>query len=217
MRYCSEHINQLSSFISRFRPFFIETNSRKPYYHMGATITDVILQAGLNYRSVVYPRVRFLIDKYAYYNTTSRFIILYKTIPLNELLNWKHSYKLERIEKLTYFLYTHAIESEEEFSLWLKENENENHLLQLDGIGPKTIDYIKKMIGIPSIPIDRHMFKFLELAGIKTSEYDYAKFLLKESSQQLGLSYENLDGNLWRFMSTKMYDNLEDTKIHITF
>jgi hypothetical protein len=216
MNYDSEHIKQLSHFISQIKPFFIETRDRKPYYHMGATITDVILQAGLNYKNVVYPRVRVIIDKYSYYKTTSRFIILFKTIPLNDILNWKDNYKTERIKKLTYFLYNLSIETEEELSKWLKENDNVNHLLQLDGIGPKTVDYIKKMVGIPSISVDRHMFKFLELAGIKTSEYDYAKFLLKKTSQYLNMSYEYLDSNIWNFMSSKMNIKLEYNRMSIT-
>ena len=30
---------------------------KTPYYNMGATLTDAVLQAGMNYKNVVYPRV----------------------------------------------------------------------------------------------------------------------------------------------------------------
>ena len=58
-----------------------------PYNHMGATIIDSVLQAGLNYKYVVYPRVQKILQDFHDYTTTCDFIILMQTIPLVELIN----------------------------------------------------------------------------------------------------------------------------------
>ena len=46
-----------------------EFTQRTPYYNMAATLTDSVLQAGMNYKSVVYPRVYNILSKYSDYRT----------------------------------------------------------------------------------------------------------------------------------------------------
>ena len=50
-----------------------EPQTRAGYCHMGATLTDTVLQAGLNYRSVVLPRVSRILDLYPNAKTTTSF------------------------------------------------------------------------------------------------------------------------------------------------
>jgi len=193
---CAE---KLAKFI--YNKEFEPVTQRTPYYHMGATITDSILQAGLNYQHVVYPRVLKLLTDFSSYRTTCDFIILMQTIPLRDLINWKNEEKLKRIKSLSWHLYNNGIEKEEQLAAWLETPENIVQLRKINGIGPKTIDYLKMLSGVQAIAIDRHLFNFLELAGILSRSYYEANSIYSKASEMLGMSMYELDRKVWLYMS----------------
>ena len=100
---------KLIQYIYKTEHNFAPVTQRTPYNHMGATIVDSILQAGLNYKTVVYPRVKKLILSYPDYKTTCDFLILIQTIPLTNLINWTNEVKINRIKELSWFLYNNSI------------------------------------------------------------------------------------------------------------
>ena len=102
-----QKVLQLAHYIEskHFEPI----TQRTPYFHMGATITDSILQAGINYENVVYPRIYKLLSLFPEYKTTSDFIILMQTIPLRELIVWNNERKLDLIKQLSWILYNIGI------------------------------------------------------------------------------------------------------------
>ena len=190
---------KLIGFISSNK--FEDITQRTPYYHMGATITDSVLQAGLNYNHVVYPRVLSLLKEYPDYKTTCDFLILMQIIPLTDLISWKNKKKLERIENLSYFFYNQKIENEDQLALWLNSNDNLPMLSKLEGVGPKTIDYLKMLSGNQSIAVDRHLFKFLELAGITKKTYQEAHSIYCKAAEILNITQYELDKKIWLYMS----------------
>lgn len=194
-----KYVHRLVNFISskEFEPI----TQRTPYYHMGATITDSILQAGLSYRYVVYPRVLKLLTKFSDYTTTCDFIILMKVVPLTELINWEKGQKLKRIQDLSWFLFNDGIENEDQLAAWLNVNENIDRLGQINGIGPKTIDYLRMLSGNQAIAIDRHLFGFLKLAGIPNRTYEEANLIYSKASEMLGMSKYEMDRKVWLYMS----------------
>lgn len=190
---------QLVEFINQKE--FEPVTQRTPYYHMGATITDAILQAGLNYRYVVYPRVLKLLTKFSDYKTTCDFIILMQVIPLMDLVDLKNERKLQCINDLSWFLFNNDIENENQLAVWLDNDKNTYQLRKIKGIGPKTIDYLKMLSGSQAIAIDRHLFAFLELAGIYNRTYLEANLIYSYTSELLGMSKYQLDRKLWLYMS----------------
>lgn len=194
-----EDVEKLVRFIgnNKFEPI----TQRTPYYHMGATITDSVLQAGLNYHHVVYPRVLRLLTKFSDYTTTCDFLILMQAIPLSELINWKNENKLQRIHEISWFLYNTGIENENQLALWLNGNENVAQLAQINGVGPKTIDYLKMLSGNQAIAIDRHLFKFLELAEIFNCSYQEASQIYSRAAELMDMSKYELDRKVWRYMT----------------
>jgi thermostable 8-oxoguanine DNA glycosylase len=74
-------------------------------------------------------------------------------------------------------------------------------LRQINGIGPKTIDYLKMLSGVQAIAIDRHLFSFLELAGILNRSYNEANLIYSKASELLGISKYELDRKVWLYMS----------------
>lgn len=111
---------------------------------MGATIIDGILQAGLNYKNVVKPRV----DKFKNYHrdkrTTTEFYNLISSNDLSELINMKGQ-KIDRIHTIVKFLKNEKIETDDDFYVWLSDNDNLLGLSNLKGIKSKTIDYLKNI------------------------------------------------------------------------
>jgi endonuclease III len=172
-----------------------------PYYHMGATITDSILQAGMNYKYVVYPRILKLLKNFPDHKTTSDFILLMETVPLTELVDWKNEEKLKRIINLSRFLFNNNIENEDQFAIWLNTDINIEQLKLIKGIGPKTVDYLKMLSGNQAIAIDRHLFTFLEMAGILIRTYDEANLIYSKTAELLNMSKNELDKKIWLYMS----------------
>jgi thermostable 8-oxoguanine DNA glycosylase len=168
---------------------------------MGATIIDSILQAGLNYRYVVYPRVKKLLQDFPYYITTCDFIILMKTVPLLKLINWHNEKKPLLIEQLAWFFFEQKIENEDILADWLNDGENINLLSKFKGIGFKTIDYLKMLSGNQAIAVDRHLFKFLSEAGIAVHTYQEANQIYCKTAEILKLSKYELDRKIWLHMS----------------
>lgn len=196
----SDNVLKLLNFIMENNHNLDEVTQRTPYYHMGATITDSILQAGLNYRNVVYPRVANLLTNFYEYKTTTDFIILFQTIPLGKLINWRNELKLNRIIQTSWLLYNDQVENEDQLSTWLNDN-NINKLLEIKGIGPKTIDYLKMLSGQQAIAIDRHLFKFIELAGVIVRTYDEAHALYCNVAKKLNIPKYELDKKIWSYMA----------------
>lgn len=184
---------------------FAPVTQRTPYFHMGATITDSVLQAGLNYRCVVYPRVLKLLTRFPNYRTTCDFLILMQTIPLPELIEWSNKRKLELIENISWLLFDNGVETEPELAIWLNSGKNISQLEKLKGIGPKTIDYLSMLSGNQAIAIDRHLFAFLRLAGIITNSYSEASVLYQKAADLLSLSAFELDRQVWRYMSDNSF------------
>lgn len=172
-----------------------------PYNHMGATITDAVLQAGMNYSKVVYPRVKKLLVDYKDYNTTCDFLILMQVHPLDELIQFKNIRKLNLITSLCNLFWAEEVNTEKDLSQWLSIEENKQVLMELNGFGPKTFDYLKMLSGDQSIAIDRHLFVFLRIAEINITDYYEALNLYEELAKYLNITKYKLDKTIWSFMS----------------
>jgi len=61
-----------------------------PYNHMGATVTDAVLQAGLRYETVVWPRVQHVMEAFPEAATTSGFPAVLRERGGEEVVHWTH-------------------------------------------------------------------------------------------------------------------------------
>jgi hypothetical protein len=165
--------DRLADFIRSLDGFEIPEVRDVPYGHMGATITDAILQAGLNYEHVVWPRVARVRDTVPA-TTTSGFRAACEQRGAAEVIGWSHQTKLTRIAALAAFLAEQGIETEDDLRRWLCDadaqtrGERRAQLLALPGIGPKTVDYLAILSGdTAAVAPDVHQLRFLALAGIE--------------------------------------------------
>jgi len=175
---------------------------REPYNNMAATLSDAILQAGMNYKTVVMPRISNILYNYSDFISTCDFIILFQTIPIEQIIQWKNKKKQKTLCDLAWFLYNEGVNTEKDFGLWIKLSDNENKLLDVEGIGYKTIDYLKLLSGMESIPIDRHLFKFLKNSEIPINTYYEARDIFKFVAKELNIEESVLDKMIWDYMSS---------------
>jgi hypothetical protein len=174
-----------------------------PHNHMGATITDAMLQSGIKYETVVKPRVDRIYDNYPEAKTTSGFLKVIERIDLKNLLDWHDSEKPRRILEVTKFLAKEGIETEIQLKEWLERNQNIAKLDSVRGVGNKTIDYFRFLSGTPTSAIDRHLLNFLKKAGISISGYTEAKEVINSAADLIGKDRSLFDHSIWLYMSKK--------------
>lgn len=196
--------NQLASFVKTLVGFEIVESIDGQYGHMGATICDGVLQAGVNYQHTVKPRVEQLIRDYPEAVTTSGFKALIDKKSIGRLLNWKEpSRKANTIKDLVGLFVSHQIENENQLSEWLKVGDNLVVLKAIHGVGDKTVDYFFILVGLQSVAVDRHLKNFLGLSQIGFNDYAEAKEIIQHAAGFLHKDPQVLDHSIWRYMSSK--------------
>lgn len=194
---------ELANFISRLHDFLVFRRVGACYDHMGATITDVVLQAGLNYSTVVSPRVQTLIRRWPSARHTSTFASLIRRFGVKGVISWRDDEKPRRIECLTDFFLEQQIESESDCREWLLIESNLGLLREVRGIGPKSVDYLKSLVGVPAVAVDRHVRTFISWAGLTLSHYDDIRQVVCEAAEILDYGYCDLDHAIWRYVSSR--------------
>jgi endonuclease III len=194
----------LVEYMSSLDNFVISRGPVESYNHMGAILTDAILQAGLNYKSVVVPRVRRVIDQYPSANTTSKFLLIIEEQGAGTVLKWNHPEKPRRLLEITRFFHSEFIDTEADLENWLARPDNCGLLLNLRGIGPKTIDYLKNLVNISTVAVDRHIRRFVSNAGITYSGYEEIRTIVESAAELLEVRSSWLDHSIWMYMSQEM-------------
>ena len=192
-------VEAVVSFIRNNRTFEVVSGYDALYNHMGATITDAVLQAGITYENVVKPRVEEVLRKYPDARTTSGFLRVLRQIGPEEVLRWHGPDKTDRIVALTELLDSEGVQTETEFTRWLDLPGSRERLLRLRGIGNKTVDYMGILVGKQAIAVDTHLFSFLDRAGARCKGYEEAKELLTQVADELGIPCLTLDHSIWAF------------------
>ena len=179
----------------------------QPYGHMGATLTDAVLQAGVSYKTVVEPRVNRLLQQHPEATTTSVFGELLDREGAACLLQWNGAKKIATLKQLIALLRRERIETEDELRVWLQSLRNLQSLQSISGIKDKTAHYLQILVGIQGIAVDRHLYNFLALAGVPCRTYDEARRVIHETAILLGIDPSDLDHSVWRYMSKRQADS----------
>lgn len=181
---------------------FTHIKDEKPVYqHVGAMLADSILQAGVNYVTVVLPRVTRILEKYPSTELLVGVKDIVKQNCVNEYLVWQHPTKLERFIRLVVLLDGEGISDIDSLRKWLQQTSSNKKLLQLVGIGPKTCDYICGLAGLDYIAVDRHITNFVRQAGVEPNGYDQVKTVVSFAADLLDVSRREFDSWIWRLMS----------------
>jgi len=173
------------------------------YGHMGATISDAILQAGITYDTVVRPRIKTIRELYPEATTTSTFWQLLQKIGPKSVLQWQGDEKPNRVVALTKYFLSEKVETEDDLSKWLESESNKCRLFTIKGIGQKTVDYIGILVGSQTNAVDRHIKTLLMEADIQTSSYKEIQDIVNYSADLLGVKRAFFDHSIWQYMSRR--------------
>jgi len=180
------------------------------YYHIGALFTDVVLQAGLNYNSVVKPRVQKVLLQYPEHYTISKFQTLIDQDGLHNIISWTHSVKLERFGRLMEFSVTNNIDTCADLKYFFSTKYSSDQFLALNGFGPKSLDYLLKLLNIDTVAVDRHIYSFVKMADIEIKGYQETKKVVEFAADFLDIPRSSVDQIIWNYMSGKKYQTPED-------
>lgn len=213
--------SKLANFIDQLDDSF-KTLAKQPtdsYYHIGALYTNTILQAGVNYKAVVEPRVHRLLRKYPHADTVSSFKMVLATDGYENVIRWSHKEKIERMQILISFSESRNIDTCLDLRNYLEHPFNHRELLNLKGFGPKTLDYLLKLLDFDTVAVDRHIYSFVELAGIETrQDYYLTKRIVEYAADMMAISRSEIDFSIWTYMSTKAYSEKEsEHQIRLNF
>lgn len=84
---------------------------------------------------------------------------------------------------LKILFYVRSIATEDCLREWLQLPNNAAHLRGTKGIGPKTVDYLKMLVGIPAVAVDRHIRTFVHRAGFRSNNYTTIREVVEEAGR----------------------------------
>jgi hypothetical protein len=173
------------------------------YDHMGAKLADAVLQSGVNYEVFVRPRVDQIAAGLPTARTTGEFLELLRRDGPEKTLNLKSGRKLRTIVELTKFLDDEGVQTTSELRTWLQAGGNASSLRSVHGVGPKTISFLKLLVGLDAIAVDRQVLRFVKEAGVDVTAPDLVEAILMKAGKQLGLSGGDVDQLVWRSMAAR--------------
>ena len=171
------------------------------YNHIGATVADAVLQANLRYKTHVKPRVNRILAEYPDERTTSATLKLLSSMPATDYLHWRGKDRADRFRQVLDLFAAEGIETEADLRDWLCHESCQVKLRSIKGIGPKTVDYLKILVGMPTSAIDRHLLNFLGLAGLAPCGYLEAQAIINATADLLSVDRAHFDHSIWQFMS----------------
>lgn len=195
---------QLADYILNLDLFEIQhSHATKGYQHIGALYTDVVLQAGLNYRTVVAPRVKRVLTNYPNASTVLGFAEAINKDGIEKVISWNHKEKTNRLSLLIDFSIQNKINTCDDLTHFLGDYSNHEKYLEIKGVGNKTLDYTLKLLNFDTIAVDRHIYSFVEQAGLSTMDYKSTKRVVEFAADLLEVSRASIDKSIWLYMSSR--------------
>jgi hypothetical protein len=192
----------------------IDAPLRPAYDHAGALLSDSILQAGVRYSTVVAPRVRSIVQRFPFATTIPAFLAVVRTEGAANVLSWRDAEKPRRLECLLEFLAAESLNTVHDVGVWLSTDQNCLALVELRGIGPKTRDYMKQLVGISSVAVDRHLVGFVAHAGVESQSYAEVQAIIETAASILGVSALALDRAIWRHQTENVVYAAASLNLH---
>jgi hypothetical protein len=179
----------------------VETDSRSvrpSCTHLGAILADSILQAGLNYKSVVRPRVMRIMSEFSHVDTTDSLLSIINSGATGSFFAWRHPTKICRFEELVVSIHEIGIRDSSDLRTHLGDDYFCEFLQSINGVGPKTVDYMSCLVGIESVAVDRHIRNYAKRVGVEATDYRFLKGVFCFAADFLEVSRREFDAWIWR-------------------
>jgi hypothetical protein len=192
---------KLADYIRSLPNFVMYSENGESYGHIGATLADAVLQANSNYELTVRKRVANIRKEYSNETSLGALNQLLKKVTIQDFLQWNGTRKPETFLRLVSLLQSEGVNTEDDLREWLQRDDSGAKLRNIPSVGPKTVDYLKILVGLSEAAIDRHMLNFIDRAGLGKMNYEQAKELIHQTADLMKLDRANLDHSIWRYMS----------------
>jgi hypothetical protein len=174
---------------------------RQPLKHVGAVLADAALQAGLNYNTVVKVRIDRIVREFPEAATLSGTLNAIAFVGVTGFLKWRHHTKVSRFEHLADLLRNERIDDFRQLQSWLHNPMCVEKLRTIHGVGPKTVDYLRSLVGLDFVAVDRHIKAFARDAGVVSADYDFLQTVVSYAADLLGVSRRDLDTSIWTYVT----------------
>jgi len=171
-------------------------------FNIGAIVIESILQSGLNYNYVVKPRIEKFYNKYESFYSLSQLDFLLQYNSIEDIMGVNNGRKKKALTDLMKLLFKYEVEYIYQLQDVILSPLFVEEFLSIKGIGNKTLDYLMILLGLDSIAIDRHLFKFLKEFDIDLSYSDSKKLLVKVA-EEMDIDLTELDSFIWNEMSSR--------------
>jgi hypothetical protein len=177
----AQHLQQ---FLQDLPDFPVVSDVYTSYLHMGATVTDAVLQAGLNYQFTVKPRVERVLRVYPEARTTAAFNAL--------------------VDDLGALLTAQDLQTEEDLRVWLTQVEHRAQLQTIKGIKTKTCHYLQILCGDRNaVAVDVNLRTAFARAGLKVSGDDELADVVRGTAALMAVTPAGLDAALWTWVASR--------------
>jgi hypothetical protein len=119
-------------------------------------------------------------------------------------LEWNGTRKPKAFCDLVELLERERVNTENDLREWLQREGRSAKLREVRFIGPKTVDYLKILVGLPNAAMDRHLLGFIERAGMGKVSYARVQEIIHTAADLMKLNRAHLDHSIWRYMSSGM-------------
>lgn len=175
--------------------------------HMGATIIDAVLSAGVSYENTVRPRIEKFRRENPAEKTTSAFLRIISENELERIIDWNGT-KIERIKALSNIFKANDIETETDLRIWLSNENNCNELKKIKGIKENTVSYLKILSGEKNVTsIGDYIIDFIKSNSDWKSPNNQKlnrislELVLERLTEILKVDLASLDYSIWFYMS----------------
>lgn len=195
--------DRLAAFV-RDRGLGLEARSVAWSGHVGACLTDAVLQAHRNYDLHVEPRVARFRSEHPDAATVSGFLTVCGPRPEGparwcELVAYKSLPRGTRVLDLADLLMSQGVETAEDARRWLDDPSSVAALRRIHGVGPKTAAYVCGLFGVPgAVAVDVRLERALEAAEITWAGWNDARHVIAQAAVVLEIDPWILDGALWK-------------------
>jgi hypothetical protein len=142
--------------------------------------------------------VRRIIALYPNAVTTNALVEILRHKQVNDFLAWDHSVKVERFANLVLMLHELQVSDAHDLRVRLQQEQFCIALQRLQGIGPKTVDYMACLSGLESVAVDRHIRSYASKAGVEGTEYQFLKRVFCFAADLLSISRRGFDAWVWQ-------------------
>ncbi|WP_022803162.1 HhH-GDP family DNA glycosylase [Deinococcus ficus] len=175
----------------------------EPYGHMGATLTDAVLQPGLNYERAVKPRVAQVLALYPEARTTSAFKAVLDVEGAAHVLNVANARKQQSLRDLVALLMEQDLQTEGALRAWLTDPEHRARLQEIKGVKTKTCHYLQILCGDrDAVAVDVNLRTVFTCAGIEVNDDEELAAVVKRTAERMQVTPAGLDGALWSWVAS---------------